>query len=405
MSDIVVTGIGVISSLGLGKEAFWESCGKARSGIKKITSFDTSSLRSNIAGCIDDFDPSRFMPPAAFRRMSRISRMAVAASVEALEDSGLSLDETDKERVAVVMGTSYGSTSSVEGFYASLLENGPRGAQPFLFPETVPNAPASHVAMFHGITGPNSTFCQNEISAETAILYARNLLLQNHVDVALVGGADELSSMEYFCYDALGALSNIKVQDGEVAAPRLGRGRVLGEGAGMLVMERRDFFRHRNAGIYGRLISCVSVGGSSALGHYEADGVHMARATVRAIKEAGLGQDHIDQVHVSANFSGELDRMEYYQLAGIFGKNMQGLKVTPLKYLMGDFGGAGALRAAAILLSLRRGSPVPAVNVALLKERPGGALEWEFDRAGSRNALMTTSTFGGGSAALVFTNA
>lgn len=403
MSDIVITGIGVVSSLGVGKEAFWESCGKARSGIKKITSFDTSSLRTNIAGHIDNFEPSRFMPPGVYRRMSRISRMAVASSVEALKDSGLILDAIDKGRVAVIMGTSYGSTSHVEGFYASLLKDGPRGAQPFLFPETVPNAPASHVAMFHGITGPNSTFCQNEISAETAILYARNLLLQNHVDVVLAGGADELSPMEYSCYDALGALSKIRVEDGEVAAPRIGGGRVLGEGAGILVMERLDFAGDRDARIYGRLGSCVTTGGMSSLGHYEADGVHMARATARAIEEAGLDPDHIDQVHVSANFSGELDRMEYHQLTGIFGKSMKGMKVTPLKYLMGDFGGAGAVRAAAILLSLRHESPVPVLNAEILKGGPH-ALEWELARAGRpRTALMTTSTFGGGSASLVFT--
>jgi 3-oxoacyl-[acyl-carrier-protein] synthase II len=402
MSDIVITGIGVISSLGVGKEAFWESCRAARSGIKRITSFDTGALRSNIAGQVDDFEPGRFMPPGAYRRMSRISRMAVASSVEALGDSGLVLDEIDRGRVAVIMGTSYGSTSHVEAFYLSLLKDGPRGAQPFLFPETVPNAPASHIAMFHGITGPNSTFCQNEISAETAILYARNLLLQDHVDVVLAGGADELSPMEYSCYDALGALSKIRVEDGEIAAPAIGGGRVLGEGAGILVMERLDFARYRHAGIYGRLGSCVTTGGMSAMGHYEVDGVHMARAAVRAIEEAGLGPDHIDQVHVSANFTGELDRMEYHQLTGIFGKTMKGMMVTPLKYLMGDFGGAGAIRAAAILLSLRRESPVPALKAEVLK---GGAhgLEWALDRAGgARPALMTTSTFGGGSASMVF---
>jgi 3-oxoacyl-[acyl-carrier-protein] synthase II len=403
MSEIVITGIGVISSLGVGKEAFWEGCRTARSGIKRITSFETSALRSNIAGHTEDFEPGRFMPPGAYRRMSRISRMAVASSVEAVNDSGLVLDEIDKGRVAVIMGTSYGSTSHVEGFYLSLLNDGPRGAQPFLFPETVPNAPASHVAMFHGIAGPNSTFCQNEISAETAIFYARNLLLQNHVDVALVGGADELSLMEYSCYDALGALNKIRVEDGEIAAPPIGGGRVLGEGAGILVMERLDFARHRHAGIYGRLASCVATGGMSVLGHYEADGAQMARAAVRAIEEAGLGQDHIDQVHVSANFTGELDRMEYHHLTGIFGKTIKGMMVSPLKYLMGDFGGAGAVRAAAILLSLRYESHGPAVKVEALKGG-GHALEWTLDRPGKpRNALMTTSTFGGGSASLVFT--
>ena len=178
-NDVAFTGIGVISSLGIGQENFLASLRKAKSGIKRITSFDTSSLGSNIAGLIEDFDPRQFMSPGIYRRMGRVSRMAVAASIEAVNDSDLILDTLDRERIAVIMGTAYGSSSHVEEFYLSLLENGPRGAQPFLFPETVPNAPASHIAMFHSITGPNTTFCQNEISAENAILYARDLLLQN----------------------------------------------------------------------------------------------------------------------------------------------------------------------------------------------------------------------------------
>ncbi|MBA7654745.1 3-oxoacyl-[acyl-carrier-protein] synthase 2 [subsurface metagenome] len=185
MNDIVFTGIGVISSLGIGQEVFLANLRKAKAGIKRITSFDTSSLGSNIAGWIEDFDPRQFMSPGIYRRMGRISRMAVAASIEAVNDSDLILDTLDGERIAVIMGTAYGSSSHVEEFYLSLLENGPRGAQPFLFPETVPNAPASHIAMFHGITGPNTTFCQNEISAENSILYARDLLLQNIVDAVL----------------------------------------------------------------------------------------------------------------------------------------------------------------------------------------------------------------------------
>jgi 3-oxoacyl-[acyl-carrier-protein] synthase II len=318
MIDIAITGIGVISPLGVGREAFWENCARAKTGIRKITSFDTSSLRSNIAGLVEDFDPSQFMSPGVYRRMSRISRMAVASSVEALKDSGLILDAMDRERIAVIMGTSYGSSSHVEDFYISLLKDGPRGAQPFLFPETVPNAPASHIAMFHGITGPNTTFCQNEISAENAILYAQNLLLQNQVDVALVGGADELSAMQYSCYDAVGALNKIKVENDESINPKLGDGLILGEGAGILVMERLDFALERNAEIYGIIRSGAITGGITSVGHYEVEGEQMARAMSMAIKEANITPDDIDQINVSANFSGELDRMEYNQLKRIF---------------------------------------------------------------------------------------
>ena len=160
--------------MGVGRETFWENCRKAKNGIRKITSFDTSALGSNIAGLVEGFNPGRFMLPKIYRRMGRISRMAVAASIEAMEDSGIKLDTIDKGKIGVIVGTAYGSSSHVEDFYLSLLNDGPRGAQPFLFPETVPNAPASHIAMFHGITGPNTTFAKT-IFRRKLLFYMREI--------------------------------------------------------------------------------------------------------------------------------------------------------------------------------------------------------------------------------------
>ncbi len=409
-AGIVITGIGVISPLGVGTAAFWESCRKARTGIRKVTAFATHTFKSNLAGCVEDFDPGQFMPSRVYRRMGRVSRMAVAASIEALKDSGIDLASVGRENIGVIIGTAYGSSSHVEDFYLSLLNDGPRGAQPFLFPETVPNAPASHISMFHGITGPNSTFCQNDISAETAILYARNLLLQDVVDVVLVGGADELSAMQYACYDALGALNTLRVHNDELITPPLGGGFVLGEGAGILVMERRDFALNRGAAIYGTLKSGFNTGGITRIGHYESAGEQTGRAMALAIQQAGIGPDEMDNaldlIDVSANFSAELGLLEYNQLKKLFPGRIQNLAVTPLKYLMGDFGGAGIIRAAAILLSLRQQLPLPTINAAMLKGGPDAVLEWDI-RSGNniQTALMTTSTFGGGSCSLIFTAA
>ena len=403
MSDIAITGIGLISPLGVGREVFWENLRKAKTGIKKITSFDTGPFESNVAAWVENFDPRLFLPSSIYRRMSRVSRMAVAASQQALEDSGLVLDDLGRERIGVILGTCYGGGSHVEDFYVSLLRDGPRGAQPLLFPETVPNAAASHIAMFHGITGPNSTFCQNEISAENAILYARNLLLQKAADAVLVGGADELSAIQYSCYNALGALNPVRAESDEPVRPKPGKGLILGEGAGVMVMERLDSAQKREAEIYGKLKSAVITGGRATTGHYEVEGEQMARAMNLAMEEAGMTPGDIDQIHASANYSGELDRMEYVQLKKTFPKPPDELAVTPLKYLIGDFGGAGIIRAAAILLSLFRQKPLPTVKARLLKGGPRHAFDWDLDPAGkTRSALMTTSTFGGGSSSMVF---
>jgi 3-oxoacyl-[acyl-carrier-protein] synthase II len=399
MTDIAVTGIGVICSLGLGRKTFWENLIKAKSGIRKIHTFDTANLRSNVAGFVEDFDPRRFMPIRVYRRMSRISQMAVATSIEALEDSGLELDHVDSDRVAVIMGTAYGSGTSVEDFYVSFLNDGPRGAQPFYFPETVPNAPASHIAMFHGITGPNTTFCQNGISAESALRYAQNILDRNYADIALVGGADELSPILYSCYNTF--ISRIWAEDDGEVKPRPGHGIVLGEGAGMIILERLDSALKRGAGIYGILKSSVVTGGQAPMGHYEYSGDQMHQAIKLAINKAGIDADQVDQICVSANCSGELDRMESRGLSSIFKKQADDLMVSPIKYLTGDFGGAGIVGIAATLVSLRHQMHLPSVRISNLVGESD--IVWHTPGEGLiSSSLITGSTFGGGSSSIIF---
>jgi 3-oxoacyl-[acyl-carrier-protein] synthase II len=402
MSTIVVTGIGVVSSLGVGKDAFWQGCRQARSGLRKIEAFATDEMRSNVAGLVKDFDPKRYMPSRTYRRMSRISKMTVAASIEALEDSGLSLHALDRERVAIIVGTAYGGSSHVEGFFASLLEDGPRGAQPFLFPETVPNAPASHVAMYHDITGPNSTFCQNAISGEAAMQYACHLLHQKVVDVVMVAGAEELSSILFHCYNAVGTLNPVVVNGDRQPIPFGGGGLVLGEGAGMLVMEREDFARARGATPYGKILTVDVTGGPAAMGHYETDGVQMRQCIERAIRQSGLTPEMITHISTSANFSGDLDRVECEMLAQVFNKAPHNLHVSPLKYLMGDFGGAGVTRAAAILLSFRYRAALPTLRAEALQQSGQAPLAWHFNaKIKPDNGLMLSASYGGGCSCII----
>jgi 3-oxoacyl-(acyl-carrier-protein) synthase len=405
MTAISITGMGVISSLGVGREAFWEGCLAARSGFREITAFDTDAFSTNVGACVVDFKPADYMKPMTYRRMSRISRMAVAASIEAVDDSGICLEGMNRERVAVVMGTSYGSSSHVDGFYHSLLADGPRGAQPLLFPETVPNAPASHISIYHHIQGPNATFCQNEISAETGMAYARSLLDQNIVDVVLVGGAEEFSEILFGCYDAVDGLNKIRVKDGKNIQPKPGGGLVLGEGAAVLVMERRASARKRGAKIYGSLVADIIAGGVSTMGHYSMKGQPIARTIVRSMEKAGIQPADIDHVSVSANYAKELDPMEFEQVASCLQPLKKDLWVSPLKYLIGDFGGAGTTRAAAVLLSLYHQASLPSLSVSELIKKGETPFAWVFSQNTKIDtALMTSTTFGGGTACLIFSS-
>jgi 3-oxoacyl-[acyl-carrier-protein] synthase II len=399
-----ITGIGVIGAPAVGREPFWESCRRAVSAIGLIEEFDTTALRTNVAAQVRGFDPRQFMPPRSYRRMSRISRMAVAASIEALADSHLNLPTLDRRRVGVVLGTAHGSSSHVEHFFAGLLAEGPRGTQPLYFPETVPNAPASHIAMFHGLTGPNCTFCQNMISAENALLYGWELLCRDQADVVLAGGAEEISAMQFRCYDDLRTLNPVRVEAGQSIRPLPGRGFVLGEGAAVLVMEKTQTAIARGADIYGQLRAGAIAAGPAAMGHYEPDGRAIGRAVARALQEACLPVEEIDQLNVSANYAAGLDAVEAEQLSRRFDPHGRGLGLSPLKYLMGDFGAAGAHRAAATLLSLRRGQPLPTIEAAELAAGLPHGLRWRQPPPRTlSNALMTSTTHGGGSCSLVFT--
>lgn len=401
--NIAITGIGVVSAMGVGRDAFWKGCRNARSGIKRIEAFDTRAFRSNVGGVVTGFRPGDYLPPMVFRRMSRISRMAVATSIEALRDSRLDLPAMDRGRVAVIMGTAYGSSAHVDAFYLSLLNEGPRGAKPMLFPETVPNAPAGHIAIFHQIDGPNSTFCQNEISAETAMAYAVNLLSNRVVDAAVVGGAEELTEILYGCYDAVGALNRLRVHEGEPIQPVPGGGLILGEGSATLILERLDSARDRGARIYGTLNSVAFTGGSCAMGHYEPSGEPMCAAMQAAVDQAGLQPSDIDHISLSANFSRELDGIEQEQVRRLFPTERRRMSRTPLKYLTGDFGAAGVTRAAAVLLSLYHQEPLPSLAVHDLPTGRQPVLVWERpDRGGIQHALMTSTSFGGGSCSMVF---
>jgi 3-oxoacyl-[acyl-carrier-protein] synthase II len=401
MREIVITGLGVICALGMDPETFWQSCRQARSGIAPIETRLEGCFKSPLAALVDDYDPRRELQPAVYRRMSRLSRMGASSCVQAVRDSKIDIPSVGPARVAVVAGTAHGSSASIETFYASFLQEGPRGAQPQYFPETVPNAPAGHIAMVLGITGPNTTFGQNDLSAENALLYAHRLLREQRVEAAVVCGLDELNPMLFGCYDDLRALNRgQKAPDGRWI-PKMGAGIVLGEGAGALVLETAEHAAARGATIYAAFHGGVLLGAPALPGRYTGCRETLRNAIERTLEAAAWRPQAIDQISVSANFSGALEQVEVGALHDAMPERAGRLAVTPLRYLTGSFGGAGILGAAALARSIREGRPLPAIAAGALT---GGDLpQWTLaPQSPARRALMTACTHGGGCAALAF---
>ncbi len=404
MDDIVITGIGVISSCGIGREAFWESCMNGQTGIAPVRSFDTSPYRSHLGGEARNFNPKDFMPSLKYRRMSRVSRMAVAASIEALKDAGLEVSSSPAEGIGVMMGTAYGSSAQTVELFVQMLKEGAEMANPALFPDTVPNAAASQISIYHGLRGVNVTFSHNEISGEQALSCAFRFLTEDRAEVLLAGSADELSPVLFQSMAALRALSPQRGgEEGMRPYDRRRNGRVLGEGAGILVLEKRKRASARGAKIYGSLVACAATGAPVGAQAYEQGAEQMARAIRSILQAGGISPREIDYICGAANSTRELDAAEALAIGMACGPAAKSIPVTSLAGHIGAFCGSGALRAAGLLLAMRDGA-IPAT---------AGLQDPDFDldhvmgaprRGKIHHALLNGFSFGGGNACLLFGN-
>jgi 3-oxoacyl-[acyl-carrier-protein] synthase II len=402
--NIVVTGIGVISACGIGKEAFWKSCVEGRSGIRPIQSFDTSAYRSHLGGEARDFNPKDFMPPLKYRRMSRVSRLAVAASIEAIQDANLEVTPESAPAIGVVLGTGYGSTAQTDEFFVGMLKEGPEGANPSLFPDTVPNAPASQVSIYHGLQGPNTTFSHNEASGEQALAYAFRLLQEDRAQVVLAGGVDELSFVLFHSFAVLRALSPRNgYEEGMRPFDRRRNGRVLGEGAGILVLEKESGAQERGARVYGSLAACASTGSPVGTSRYEAGAEQMARAMEKTLDHAGISADRVDYLSAASNSTQELDRAEARAIRKVFGGGRRLPAVSSLKGHTGDFCASGCVRAAAVLLAMQHGKIPPTLGLKEPEFDLDHILDEPKDRT-IRHALLNGFSFGGSNVCLLFKN-
>jgi 3-oxoacyl-[acyl-carrier-protein] synthase II len=400
-----VIGIGTINGLGLRRSQYWEQLLSGANGFAPIRGFDAAPRRRCLGSLIRGFDPRECMSPRFYRRLSRLSRLAVAASAEAVLDSGIAIDDDNRHRIGCVFGTAFGSAEQTDAFFVSLLDHGPEGAEPFLFPDTVPNALASHVAIFHLIQGPNSTICQNHLSGESALAYAHSLLESGHADVLLVGGADELSPILVHALDAVRALKVVNSPGERLDAldeVPSGRGFLPGEGAACLVVERSGESRSRATKTYGTIEALVLSASGARQGHYERQGESLAFAVAAALDEAELRPDDIDLIGSAVNGVGELDLAEALALERVFGPRLHQTPRFASRHFTGEYGSAGLLCAATLLLALGEGV-VPPHCCGPVRPDPAGVPRAIAapKKARLRHAMVVGATFGGGAGCMV----
>jgi 3-oxoacyl-[acyl-carrier-protein] synthase II len=356
-NHICITGIGVVSSIGIGKEEFVSSLRTGRSGIEEIKEFDTRFSRSKKAGMVRSFHPRDFIPASRLRRLDRASQFAIAASKLALADARFSITQEKSPRVGVVLGSGFCGLSSSEEFHRGQVLKGFLDLNPMLFPNTVPNAASSHISIELGIQGVNCTLVQSFCTSEAAILFACDQLLKGKSDLILTGGVDELSEFLFRGFSELHFLATDQGH-GERSSPydKMRNGMVLGEGAGILAIETEEHARSRGVKIYGYLLGYSLVGKSP-----KSDGPDDMERSIRMVLGRGKGSQ-IDYLSGAGNSSKRLDVLEARGVKKAFASQIAQVPVTSIKSMVGEAIASGGMRMVANVLSMEYGFIPPTIN-------------------------------------------
>jgi 3-oxoacyl-[acyl-carrier-protein] synthase II len=423
MRRVAVTGLGVVAPNGVGKEAFWSACVNGRSGVGPVRSFDASGHPVQVAAEVPEFDVTQYVPGAhrkSLKIMGRAARFGVAAAGLAVRDSGLDLGREDPERVGVVMGTGVVPIdlpevapliveACREGGRLSPDRLGRHGSGA-LFPlwilKYLPNMTAAHISMIHGAQGPNSTITTACAAGTQAIGEAFRLIARGDADIMLAGGSDSrIDPLLLLAYHALGALSPAQRPPEEVSRPFDGQrdGFVLGEGAGVLVLEEMGRARKRGAVIYAEVLGVGSSFDAYAVTKPDPEARGAARAIRWALREARVDPRDVDYINAHGTSTRLNDLMETLAVKHVFNGTAEGLPMSAIKSMIGHLiGAAGAVEAVALTLTLHDGVLPPTINHTTpdpqcdLDYVPNCAREVPV-----RTAVSTSFGFGGQNAALV----
>lgn len=402
--DILVTGVGAVSAFGIGRELYWRGLIEGRSGIRDLELFDTSSHRTHLAAWIDDQGFSYpFLSSLEIRRTSRADRFALLAAREAVEDARLKPSMLASDRAAVVLGAGASGLFEAETWYKQLIQQGKPG-RPSRLLNHFSDSIADHVAQHFDMRGIRSTVVTACSSSAVAIGQAGDLLRSHLADVVITGGSDVLAELTYAGFNAL------RVVDSDPCRPfdRERNGLTLGEGAAILVLERRESAERRHANPYCRFAGYGLTADAHHMTAPEPSGKAGARTILAAIDDARLKPEDVDYVNAHGTATLHNDRAEAAALALVFGKRAKRhLPVSSIKAAIGHcLCSAGGMEAAATALAIARSVAPPTLNYG--NPDPDCELDVIPNRSREmpiRVALSTSFAFGGNSACLALTRA
>jgi 3-oxoacyl-[acyl-carrier-protein] synthase II len=363
---IVITGIGVITPIGTGKEAYSSALREGRSGITRVTYFDPSEFSSQIAGEVKGFNPEDYIDKKRARRMDKFVQFAVAAAKMAVQDAKLDMSVEDKFRVGTIIASGIGGIATIENEYRAYLEKGPRRVSPFLIPMEIINMASGEVAIDHGFKGPNYAVTSACASTNNAVGDALRLMRYGDADVMITGGSEAgVTHLGLAGFCSARALSSRNDQPEKASRPfdKNRDGFVMGEGAGIVVLETLEHARARGAHIYAELCGYGATDDAFHMTAPDPEGLAATRAIQNAIEDAGISPDEVDYINAHGTSTLLNDKIETMVIKKVFGERAYKIPVSSTKSMTGHLlGAAGAIELIATLLCMRDGFIHPTIN-------------------------------------------
>ena len=363
---VVITGLGVLSPVGIGKEAYWKALLRGQSGIDRLTRFDSSLYDSKIAGEVKDFVPEQFLDRKEIRRTDRFAQFGVAAAKLAVGDAALELGEEDPENIGVVIGSGIGGIETLCEQHSVLLSKGPNRISPFFIPMIISNMAAGQIAICLGPKGPNFTVVTACASGANAIGEAYLMLRRGAAEVILAGGTETPIvpvAMAGFCSMKAVSTSNDEPQRASRPFDKNRDGFVISEGAGVLVLETLGHASARGARVYGEVAGYGCTADGYHISAPEPEGTEAARAIRIALEDAGISPDRVDYINAHGTSTELNDKIETLAIKKVFGDHAYKVPVSSIKSMIGhSLGAAGALEAIACALSVSTDWVPPTIN-------------------------------------------
>ena len=404
---VVVTGVGLISSVGLGTEANWEGLLAGRSGIGPITHFDAKDFSVRIAGEVKGFDPLQYVDRKDVKKMDVFIQFAVAAAEFAVRDAGLQVTPENADSTGVFIASGIGGFSTIEREHLELINGGPRRISPFFIPASIINLAAGHVSIRFGARGPNLATCTACTASAHSVGESFEIIRRGDADVMIAGGSEaSITPMGVGGFASMRALSTRNDDPARASRPfdKDRDGFVVGEGAGILVLEELETARRRDARIYAEVVGYGLSGDAYHLTAQPPDANGAVRSMRMAIRKAGIAPSDVDYINAHGTSTPINDPTETQAVKTVFGDHAHKLVMSSTKSMTGHLlGAAGGLEAGISVLAIRNQIAPPTINL----DNPDPACDLDYAANASRPlairyALSNSFGFGGTNGTLVF---